>query len=170
MLNGKYLFLLTSMITGLLTPSSSHAATREQIAEVVDLIHDRSIVVLRRQTYEDGSGWITFVQNGLRYTIYNSGERIVPDDPNSAWMSVWLWPDGSVDSEVVDELNDRGLDGVVDFGRDGLREREFTRGGSRGSKGLEHRSFWQEKLDKAVADALAYKQRMAIEVGQERPQ
>lgn len=101
---------------------------------------------------------ITFVHKGMRYTIYNSGELINPNKPESAWLAFWVRKDGTSSQETMDTFSDNAFDGTVDFGIDGPRKYEFDLGtyGS-SARGVEHQVFWQKKYDAAIKATLEYK-------------
>lgn len=60
-----------TLAVALLFGGVANAASREDVAQVVDLVHDESIPVLNRTTGTSG-GQIVFIEGGIRYTVYYS--------------------------------------------------------------------------------------------------
>lgn len=130
------------------------AASPEDVQELASMVTNESVPALLRKTYFLPSGEVNgyqavFVCGGNRYTLYNSGERIDPDDPQSAWLSFWVRKDGTYGQETLDSFSDHGFDGTADFGIDGPREREFIPDGTYAT-GDEYQPYWQQRLDNAV--------------------
>lgn len=141
-----------------LLAATAQAASPEDVREVVAMVTDGRVPSLARHNYKNGDRSIVFVHGGRRYTLYHSGPRIDPNDPQSAWLSVWVRNESP--SKGVDTFTDFGSDGVVDFGLDGPRLRLFHEGRARTvPEGLNHREYWQKQYDDAIAAALAYKRR-----------
>lgn len=143
---------------GLSLATSAAATTSEDVQELAAMVIDDSVPALLRQTYYLPSGELNgyqavFVCNGKRYTLYNSGERIREDDPQSAWLSFWVREDGTYGQETLDTFSDNGFDGIVNFGIDGPREREFIPDGTNATDD-EHQPYWQQRLDDAVSALL----------------
>lgn len=138
------------------------AATAEDVQKLATMVVDESVPALFRQTYLLASGEVNgyqavFVCNGKRYTLYNSGERISAEDPQSAWLAFWVREDGTTGQQTLDTFSDNGFDGTADFGIDGPREREFIPDGTYDT-GDEHQPYWQQRLDAAVEELLACNQ------------
>ncbi len=154
---------LIALAATLVFSTKAHAASPKDVQEVAAMVTDKKVPTLTRVASYFGNDHmgdtITFVHKGMRYTVYNSGERIKADDPNSAWLSVWVRKDGTSGSKNMDTFTDNGFDGNVDFGIDGPRSHLFHSGadGISGKEGLEHEAFWQKKYDTAIKAALEYK-------------
>jgi hypothetical protein len=134
------------------------AATTEDVQKLAAMVMDESVPALFRQTYHLSSGEVNgyqavFVCNGMRYTLYNSGERIKADDPESAWLAFWVRKDGTTGQQTLDTFSDDGFDGTADFGIDGLRQKEYIPDGIPATTS-EHQPFWQQQLDDAVSTLL----------------
>lgn len=146
------------IVTALLVASLASAQTADykDVARVVGMIANKKVPVVSRQGSQ-----IVFVHKGMRYTFWNSGERIKADDPNSAWISVWVRKDGTSGQGTMNTFSDHGFDGNVDFGIDGKKVKYFSTGTDSISKpeGLEHRAFWQKQYDAAIDAAVQYMQR-----------
>ena len=156
------MFLRSLLAFGISTLVSSvhiaSAATAEDVQKLAAMVMDESVPALFRQTYYLSSGEVNgyqavFVCNGMRYTLYNSGERISADDPQSAWLAFWVRKDGTSGQQTLDTFSDDGFDGTADFGIDGLRQKEFIPDGTYAT-GDEHLSFWQQRLDDTVSTLL----------------
>lgn len=135
------------------------AATPEDVRKLAAMVMDESVPALSRKTYYLSSGEVNgyqavFICHGMRYTLYNSGERIRADDPQSAWLAFWVRKDGSSGQETLDTFSDGGFDGIADFGIDGLRRQEFVPEGIPAT-GNEHQPYWQQRLDSAVDELIA---------------
>lgn len=154
----RSLFTLSfATLLGITNPVS--ATSPEDVQEVADMVTDESVPALLRKTSYLSSGEVlghqaVFLCAKRRYTLYNSGERINPDDPQSAWLAFWVREDGTYGQEALDTFSDHGFDGTADFGIDGPREREFIPDGTYAT-GDEHQPYWQQRLDEAVSALLA---------------
>ncbi len=151
--------LLALGLSALVTNANvASAATAEDVQELAAAVIDVSIPALLRKTYFLPSGELNgyqavFLCNGNRYTLYNSGERLRANDPQSAWLAFWVREDGTHGQETLDTFSDHGFDGTADFGIDGPRELEFIPDGTYAT-GDEHQTYWQERLDMAVSELL----------------
>lgn len=151
-------FIALSFTTLVASATIASAASKEDVLELAAMVMDESVPALFRQTYHLSSGEVNgyqavFICNGKRYTLYNSGERIRADDPQSAWLAFWVRKNGTTGQNTLDTFSDDGFDGTVNFGIDGLREREFITEGTYATSD-EHLPFWQQRLDSAVEELL----------------
>lgn len=150
-----------TLALALLFAGGAQAASREDVARVVDFVHDESIPVLSRTTGTSG-GQIVFIEGGVRYTIYHSGERIVANDPDSAWISFWTRPDGTHGRSDMVTFSDSAFDGDIDLGINGNSTvRHFSSGEEpyTQARGPEWREYWQREYDNAIAAAIRYIER-----------
>ncbi len=143
--------LITTILVSFIAPAS--AADYKDVARVVGMIANKKVPVISREGNQ-----IVFVHKGMRYTFWDSGERTQADDPNSAWLSVWVRKDGTSSQETMDTFSDHGFDGVVDFGIDGAKKKAFDSGadGISTKEGLEYQGFWQERYDSAIKAGIEY--------------
>lgn len=147
----RKIVLITAILVSLIAPAS--AADQKDVTLVVGMIANKKVPVISREGNQ-----IVFVHKGMRYTFWDSGERTKADEPNSAWLSVWVRKDGTSGQETMDTFSDHGFDGVVDFGIDGPKKKIFRSGvdGSSAKEGFEHQAFWQERYDAAIRAGVEY--------------
>ena len=158
--------LLSALVSALALTSTAVAApalaaSPKEMAEVAAMVLDEKVpALLRKKNYINGEFMGTtmvFVHKGLRYTLYHSGEPIKAGEPQSAWLSVWVQKNGTYAQKDVDTFSDHGFDGTIDFGISGSADKRMFR--IEYKEGLEHREYWQRRLDAAITAAREYKSR-----------
>lgn len=141
-----------------LHPTPASAATKDDIAKVVKLMHapaSRGKVLHWDDNYDGGAVQIVFVAKGKRYTFWHCPA----DEYEAALLSVWVRPDGTSGQGTLETFTDHELDGQVDFGvgpPGGLDSpKYFGDDGKGGRKGEKNRPYWQGLYDTAITAALA---------------
>ena len=143
------LFILPTFFAG----NEVFAAPSNDVAAVVLLMQeDPTPGVIFREVLESGGIQIVFIARGLRYTLYYSNGE---GDLN--FLSVWVRPNGTYDSDLLDTFTDHRLDGAVNFGISGgslpdVDQRLFDNDDR--NVGEEFQEYWQSLYDTAIADAL----------------
>ena len=143
---------------------TAHAASQSDVAEVAAMVTDTTVPVLVRHSLfvngEFEGTEIVFIQDGMRYTLYNSGQRISPRDPNSAWLAVWMRPEGTQGVASLVTFSDSAFDGDVDEGVIGRGGRVYYSSDvdpNIAAQGAQYRADYQRRYDEAIAAALRYK-------------
>ena len=152
--------LALAIFFGFKAVNVARAATQQEMASVRLMITDQRIPVLRRVNHVFGEKYygtsITFVERGIRYTMYTFDER---ESNLPAAISFWVRKDGTSGQKNMDTFTDYDINGTADSGIDGARQHMFEDDGVN-SFGLKFKPFWQAKLDTAVKAALDYKKRV----------
>ena len=82
-----------------------------------------------------------------RYTVYYTGGK-------NDLLSFWVRPNGTNSQKFIQTFTDHGLDGTVEFGISGDRQKLFD------SKdrhvGQEYQQYWQSLYDQAITDSLKH--------------
>lgn len=149
-------------------PSTAQAASPHDVAEVVQMVKDTKITAMARHTKIVGTNKVpettmVFVWLGTRYTLEFSDlqTKNVPGfAPKEPWLTVYTIPEGAKSRDQLLQMVDYGLDGSVEHGRDMSMERLYGELGlweGVRAEGLQHRSWWQEQYNAAIAAAIAYK-------------
>jgi len=157
-----------------ITPTTADAASKADVQKVVELMFSPStnskVLLKEVKTAEKDDIQVVFVENGKRYTLWYSGNRIIKDDADSHWLAFWVRPDGTSGQESMITWTDNGMDGNVDFGIIGKNRPDSVRKLFREDKvydfesrtkklvieGEEYRSHWQAQHDEAIAAALRH--------------
>jgi len=133
------------------------AADPADVAKVVELVKTAKAGFLSRKEHKEGSYQLVFVRKGLRYTVFVSNGA-------QKFMTIWVRPDGTSESNLLEGMTDYQLDGEIDSGSIGEMElgddvvRKMYESGvpDGGNKaiGEQFREYWQGQYDKAIVDAL----------------
>lgn len=133
------------------------AADPAEVAKVVNLVKTAKSGFLTRDEHEEGSYQLVFVRKGLRYTVFVSSEA-------HRFMTIWVRPDGTSESNVLEGMTDYQFDGEIDSGNigeielgDDIVRKRFESGVSDSGNeamGEQFKEYWQGKYDKAIVDAL----------------
>lgn len=139
-------FIFSAFLVLLLASATATAAKPQEVERVVELMYRSKKGVKKHQ---EGFLQVVFATMGRVYTLqYFTAER--RSQPS---LSVWVRPKGTRGQEALDTFSDNGLDGRVDFGiGGGKNRREFMLEPT--LKGSEHREHWQGLFDQAIKDAL----------------
>lgn len=155
----------SAVVAALGFASPVSAASPKDVQAVRAMIQDERVPVLMRHHEFIGGEprvrTIVFVEDTVRYTLYDSGEPTNANDPRSAWLSVWVRQRGVKGLRSVDTFTDFAFDGVVDLGINNSKT-QFFRSGADGGKpeGKGNLAHWQKAYDAAIAAALRYRNRV----------